>query len=352
MPATSYRIIRRTPDYDRAIFTLFGEVFGQEGAARFEARWAWQYLENPCNDADDPIHWIAVDEDGTLLGHISTMPFQMWWGDREVRARSSLDQFVDPKARGRGVGIALVKAHIADVDLGLALGMTPSSYPIFKKFFTDIGPVPAYLKVLDGTALARRRWGPVAGTIAGPLVGLGLTLLSPRVAPAEGLEVREVASFTDDYTDLWTRARASYASIVRRDRRYLRWKYEACPYHRHRVFEARLRGTLSGFAVARTEGEPAFRRGIIVDLFADTTDTAAHDALIDAVVSAFRREGVARIETYCLHQAIGASFRRHGFRAGRSTMNYCIAACRSSPDPLARRFEHQLVLGDGDLDRA
>ncbi|HUF46918.1 MAG TPA: GNAT family N-acetyltransferase [Vicinamibacterales bacterium] len=348
----SYRIIRRTPDYDRAIVDLFGQVFGRDGAERFEARWAWQYMENPYNDADDPIHWIAVDDGGTLLGHISTMPFQMWWGDRDVRARSSLDQFVDPKARGRGVGVALVKAHIADIDLGLALGMTPSSYPIFKKFFTDIGPVPAYLRVLDGSALARRKWGPVAGTLAGPVVGLGLTLFSRRVPSADGVAVSEVASFTDDYTDLWARARASYASVVRRDRAYLQWKYERCPYHRYRVFEVRTRGTLSGFAVVRAEGEPAFRRGIIVDLFADTTDTAAHDALISAVVDTFRREGVARVETYCLHQAIGASFGRHGFRAGRTAMNYCIAACRSSVEPLARRFEHQLVLGDGDLDRA
>jgi GNAT superfamily N-acetyltransferase len=346
----AYEIIRRRPEYDPAIFKLYGEVFGEEGGRRFEARWAWQYLENPSNDADDPIHWIAV-EDGRLLGHISTMPFQMWWGDRDVRARSSLDQFVSPEARGRGVGIALVKAHIDDIDLGLALGMTGSSYPIFKKFFTDIGPVPAYLRVLDASAVARRRWGTVAGTVAGPIIGLGLSVLAKRFGPAAGLEVREVTTFTDEYTDLWTRARASYASIVRRDQAYLRWKYERCPYHAYRILEARTRGTLSGFAIVRDEGDASFRRGLVIDLFCDTQDRATQDALIDATVADFRSRGLVRAETYCLHQDLGAAFGRHGFRPGRTQMNYCIAACRSSPAPLVRRWEHQLMLGDGDLDR-
>jgi GNAT superfamily N-acetyltransferase len=346
----SYEIIRRRPEFDREIFRMYGQVFGEEGGRRWEARWTWQYLENPYNDSDDPVHWIAVEDD-TLLGHISTMPFMMWWGDREVRARSSLDQFVTPAARGKGVGIALVKAHIHDIDLGLALGMTGSSYPIFRKFFTDIGPVPAYLKVLDATAVARRRLGPVAGTIAGPLVGLGLTVMGRRVTAPAGLSVREVTGFSDEYTELWLRARASYASIVRRDQPYLHWKYERCPYHAYRFLEARTRGTLSGYAILRDEGESSFRRGLIIDLFADTKDLATQDALIDAVVSDFRSRGLVRAETYCLHQDIGASFRRHGFRPGRTQMNYCIAACRSAPEPLVRRWEHQLMLGDGDLDR-
>lgn len=346
----AWQLIKRTPEFDREIFTVYGETFGEENGRRFEARWPWQYLENPANDEEDPINWIIV-EDGRLLGHISTMPFWMWWGDREVRARSSLDQFVRPEARGRGLGVALVKAHIKDIELGLALGMTASSFPIFQKIFTDIGPVPAYLKPLDAMAIARRRWGPVVGSVAGPVIGLGLTVFSRRFAPAAGLEVREASGFTEDYTGLWTRARASFASVVRRDRVYLDWKYGRCPYHRYRVLEARTRGALTGFVVIRDEGDEAFRRGLVVDLFCDTGDLATQDALIDAAAGDFRSRGLVRAETYVLHQSLGAAFRRHGFRPGRTQTNYCIAACRSSAEPLARRWEHQLMLGDGDLDR-
>jgi hypothetical protein len=141
---------------------------------------------------------MAMDDD-RLLGQMATMPFPMWWGDREVRASAGMDYFVRPDAQGRGLGIALSEAWADHVDVALALGLTPSSYPLFKKIFTDVGPVPAYLRPIDPAAVARRRWGTAAGTIAGPFVGLGLSLTTRRLARADALEVREVTTFSDEY---------------------------------------------------------------------------------------------------------------------------------------------------------
>lgn len=117
MAESSVRVIRRRPEHDDEIFALYSEVFGADGGARFRARWPWQYLENPNNRDGDPVHWIAV-EHGHVIGHMSTMPFQMWWGDRELRAVTCLDQFVRKDARGRGLGLALVDAYLAEIDLG------------------------------------------------------------------------------------------------------------------------------------------------------------------------------------------------------------------------------------------
>jgi GNAT superfamily N-acetyltransferase len=351
MAESSVRVIRRRPEHDDEIFALYSDVFGADGGARFRARWPWQYLENPNNRNGDPVHWIAV-EHGHVIGHMSTMPFQMWWGDRELRAVTCLDQFVRKDARGRGLGLALVDAYLAEIDLGLALGMTTSSYPLFKKMFVDVGPVPAYLRALDATAVARRRLGAVAGAIVGAIAGVGLSLLARRRPRAAGLEVREVTGFSEEYTDLWTRARASFGSVIRRDAPYLSWKYTRCPYRQYRVLEARTRGTLSGYAIVRDDGDPAFRRGVIADLFCDTTDLATQDALLDAALDDFRRRGAARVESYCLHGRLGEAFRRHQFRAGRTALNYCIAPKAQSSAPLADKSTAQLVLGDGDLDRA
>ena len=348
---TTATVIKRRPEHDEEIFALYGEVFGADGGARFRARWPWQYLENPNNRDGDPVHWIVVDH-GRVIGHMSTMPFQLWWGDREVRATTCLDQFVHKSARGQGLGIALVDAYLAEIDLGLALGMTTSSYPLFKKMFVDVGPAPAYFRALDATAVARRRLGPIAGGIVGPIVGAGLSVLSPRRPRAAGLEVREILEFTDEYTDLWMRARSSFGSVIRRDRPYLEWKYTRCPYREYRVLEARSGGTLSGFAILRDDGDPSFPRGVIADVFCDTTDEATQDALLDASLDDFRRRGAARAESYCLHGRLGAAFRRHGFRTGRTALNYCIAPKQHSTAPLDDKSTCQLMLGDGDLDRA
>jgi len=347
----SHRIIRRRPEHDEQILSLFAEVFGERHLERSRARWRWQYLDNPNNGDDGPVIWIAVEGD-QVLGQMATMPFPMWWGDGEVSASAGMDYCVRKSAQGRGLGIALSEAWADHVGVALALGLTPSSYPLFQKIFTDVGPVPAYLKVLDATAVARRRWGAAAGSLAGPLVGLGLWLFSRRLAAGEGIEVREVSSVTEEYDDLWVRVRGSFATAVRRDARYLAWKYLRCPFREYRLLEARTRGELSGYAVVRDEGDASFPRGFIADLFCDARDRAVQDTLVDAALDGFRRRGFARAETYTMSAALGAAFGRHGFRSGRTGVQYCVAHRHAAAGPLTRVSDWHLVLGDGDLDRA
>ena len=86
--ASAPRIIRRRPEHDAEIFALYAEIFGADMLERSRARWRWQYLDNPYTAADGPVIWMAMDDD-RLLGQMATMPFPMWWGDREVRARAS-----------------------------------------------------------------------------------------------------------------------------------------------------------------------------------------------------------------------------------------------------------------------
>ena len=354
---TSLEIVRRRPEHDPELFALYAEVFGDGNLDRSRRRYDWQYFDNPNTPEDGPVIWMAREGD-SLLGQMATMPFPMWWGGREVRASAGNDYFVRKSAQGRGIGIALSNRWADEIDVALALGLTPSSYPLFRKIFTDVGPVPSFLKILDASAVARKKWGRTAGAVAGPLLGLGLALLSRTTAPAVDVEVQPVVTFSDEYDDLWLRARSSYATCVRRDTRYLRWKYLACPFRAYRVLEARKAGTLSGYAVIREEGEPNFRRGVIADLFCDTTDLATQDALLAASVMDFSTKRLVRAEVYCFNARLATALRRHGFRPGTSAVQYCVSY-RGTPDGtggpktvMADRANWNLFIGDGDLDRA
>ena len=300
--------------------------------------------------------WMAR-EGNTLLGQMATMPFPMWWGDREVRASAGNDYFVRKSAQGRGIGIALSNRWADEVDVALALGLTPSSYPLFRKLFTDVGPVPSYLKILDASAVARRKWG-AAGALAGPVLGLGLALFSQGPAQSGAIDVRPADAIGDEYDDLWLRVRASFTTAVRRDARYLRWKYLACPFRQYRVLEARRAGELAGFVVVRSEGDASFRRGVIADLFCDTRDVATQDALIASVLDGFRAQALVRAEACGFNARLGAALKRHGFRSGATAVQYCVAY-RGTPDGMggpktviSDTANWNLFLGDGDLDRA
>ena len=353
---TSLEIVRRRPEHDPELFALYAEVFGDGNLERSRRRYDWQYFENPNTPEDGPVIWMAREGD-QLLGQMATMPFPMWWGDREVRASAGNDYFVRKTAQGRGIGIALSNRWANEVDVALALGLTPSSYPLFKKIFTDVGPVPSFLKILDPTAVARRKLG-VAGVVAGPLLGLGLAVFARSRGGSKEVDVRPVETISDEYDELWLRSRASFTTCVRRDARYLRWKFLGCPFRNYWVMEARKNTTLAGYAILRDEGEAGFKRGVIADLFCDTRDVATQDSLIAAAIDDFERRHLVRIEVYCYNARLAASLRRHGFRSGTTGVQYCIAY-RGTPDAgdgprpvLADLPNWNLLIGDGDLDRA
>ena len=126
------------------------------------------------------------------------MPVRLWWGGREVRSSWGMDVFLRAEARGRGLGARLFTAWSDHVEVALGLGLTPSSYGLFKKLrYHDVGPVPFFQKVLDprsGGEPARRsaRWArPRDRSWAWP------GALSTRSAAARdvGIEVRTVTGF-------------------------------------------------------------------------------------------------------------------------------------------------------------
>src|SRR5262249_48965781 len=138
--------------------------------------------------------------------------------------------------------------------------------------------------------------------------------------------VRTAADFGPEYDGLWERARDSYTMSVRRDAAYLRWKYLLCPHRKYDLREARRGGQLVGFAVSREQDYRGLRLGWIVDLFSDTPDHGAKDALIADVLRSFGEKGVARAQAYTMNAPLAADLRRHGFFPGISAVQFCVRA--------------------------
>jgi GNAT superfamily N-acetyltransferase len=334
------------------MFRLYEEVFGADATVASRRRWRWQYEENPQVAATGPVIWMA-QEPGRLLGQMAALRVRLWFGGREVQASWGNDYFVRKDAQGRGLGALLSNAWSDHEDVALALGLTPSSYPLFKKLgFVDVGPVPFYQKVMDARAVARRRLGSFAGAIAAPALAAFLRLRHGREPRSpRDLAVRAVSDFSAEYDALWEKARASYTMCVRRDVRYLRWKYLECPHRRYDLLEARRGGDLAGYAVSRRDDYRGTRLGWIVDVFTDTRDEPAKEALLHALLGSFREAGVARAQVYTLNAPLAATLRRFGFFPGSSAVQFCV---KSAVDPRGA-FENvggwNLMFGDGDLDR-
>lgn len=342
---------RRAGEADE-LFRLYAEVFGQALTESSRKRWQWQYLQNPHTSSAGPEIWVAR-EGGSVLGQYASMPVVLWWAGREVRSSWGMDVFLRPEARGKGVGARLFTTWSDFVEVALGLGLTPSSYGLFKKLrYADVGPVPFFQKVLDARAVATRRLGPWLGRLAAPLVSAGLALRHPERGRADdALEVQGISAFSAEYDTLWERARSGYAMCVRRDAAYLRWKYRDCPHVRYDLLEARRDGTLRGFAVSRVAEHEGLKLGWILDLFTAADDEAARDALIAALLAGFRRAGVARAQAFAMSAALQAGLRRRGFMRGRSPMQFCVRT-RVEDGPLRDLGRWHVVFGDSDMDRS
>jgi GNAT superfamily N-acetyltransferase len=343
---------RRAAADDDTLFALYADVFGAEPTESSRRRWLWQYRENPATPAEGPEIWVARDGE-RLLGQYASMPVRLWWGDREVGASWGMDVFVTKEARGRGVGAVLFTAWSDHVEVALGLGLTPSSYGLFRKLrYDDVGPVPFFRRVLDAQAVAARRLGPALGALAAPFLRLGLALAArERRGGAQGIEVRRVTEFGSEYDALWEEARSSYAMCVRRDAAYLRWKYLALPHRRYAVHEARRGGQLTGFAISRHEEYHGLRLGWILDVFAAADDHATKRALLGDTLDGFRAAGVARAQAFAMHAALAEDLRAMGFLPGPSPMQFCVRSRVDDRGALRDTRRWHVVFGDSDMDR-
>ena len=349
----SIEIVRRGASHAEEIFRLYGDVFGRALSERSRERWRWQYLQNPSTPAEGPAIWVAI-EDGSVLGQYASMPVRLHWDGREVDSSWGMDVFLRPEARGRGIGAMLFTAWSDSVTVALGLGLTESSYGLFKKLrYADVGPVPFFQKVLDPKAVAARKAGPLLGAALGPVAGAALDLALPeRPHPgAAAVTVRGIEAFSDEFDGLWQRVKDSYAMCVRRDRAYLDWKYRRPPHRRYALHEARREAALVGYAVSRHEDYEGIRLGWLVDVFADAADHAGKDALVGAVLDGFRAAGVARVQAFSLNGALAEDLRRRGFFESRSPMQFCVRAKGDAAMVFAATERWHVVFGDSDMDR-
>jgi len=343
---------RRAPGDADEIFRLYQDVFGAEMTEASRRRWRWQYADNPATPAGGPEIWVARDGD-LILGQYASMPVRLWWGGREVRSSWGMDVFLRAEARGRGLGERLFTAWSDHVDVALGLGLTESSYGLFKKLrYHDVGPVPFMRKVIDPRAVAARRLGRALGQAAGPILGAAWDALHPeKPVDGAGVTVGTVTGFGAAYDTLWERARAGYAMCVRRDAAYLEWKYARCPHRRYDLREARREGELVGFAVSRHEDYRGLRLGWIVDVFAETADHAARGALIASVLESFREAGVARAQAFSLNAGLRQDLAAQGFAEAASPMQFCVRARVPSDGVFEDVGRWHVVFGDSDMDR-
>lgn len=275
-----------------ALTTFYRDIWDpaatEQSVARARAEGAAQNPVAPGTEA--PTFLFLKGE--TILGHLSTIPVQLWTGSAERPAYWFIGFMVRPEHRNGPVGALLLREAVKQLELTLSLTVALPSVRLFRAVgFTDLGVVPNYIRVLRAGRVLRRldldalgveglprvvRAGiavarqPLITPLAGVLAQLGLEGLAVARSWRAAGRISGGAGKGESVEDLWTGARRRMGLAAARDDAYLARRYESAgdPYRVVRLHRAGRLGGVAYVRAPRTEGDPRLR-GIRVATLSD-----------------------------------------------------------------------------------
>ncbi|MEM2001563.1 MAG: GNAT family N-acetyltransferase [Candidatus Methanomethylicaceae archaeon] len=217
------------------ILELFRHSYGRELA---EQAWAWRFRDNPAGPAVIELAW----DGNTLVAHYAVSLVVLRVNGNEWLTGLSGTTMTHPNYRGRGLFPLLARrtyARMAALNMPIVWGFPNRiSHRGFARDlnWVDIWEVPTF-------RLSLRR-------------DLPITTVRENVV--------ELEDFDERFTQLWERVKDDYQVIVKRDRRYLNWRYVQNPTERYRILAYLDGEDLLGYAVLKRHKEELH----VVDLLA------------------------------------------------------------------------------------
>jgi hypothetical protein len=285
---------------------LFARVHGR---AQSEERWRWKLGRFGAV----PNVWVA-ESAGEIVCQYAAMPASARLWDREATVMLAVDAMTAPDHRRQGLLTEVVgQAHDAwrRGGVALVLGLPNEQWgsrtralgwtPLFRLRWLAFPLRPA--------AVLRRRFGPLVAAGLGPLAAAWF-----RRPQAELLSRAETVSEAGPAFDaLWERLAGSASLSVRRDARWVGWRFLAAPDPGYRVLLAEGESGPLGWSAFRVDRS----RGHAVGLLADAAaPPGSWRGVLAATLSALDAEGALTASTLAAEgSARYARLRQAGFVA-------------------------------------
>lgn len=237
----------RTGDED-AILELFAKSFPH--APRTLAQFDWKFRRNPAGNER-----ISLTFEGSrLVAHYAGYPVIFDDHGRELIAQQIGDTMTDPSIRHVGRGPTSILGRTAlhfyeafcEGQVAFNYGFNVANIQKFSlRFLRSDRVEPVTYRVRDARTIAP---------------------ISRAERLLRGYRLSLVTNVTREFDQLFERARGAYGFLVRRDARYLRWRYLECPDPSYIVVAVRKWRRLIGWLVLRirdnrlTIGDALFER--------------------------------------------------------------------------------------------
>ena len=311
-------------------------------------RWDWE-RKNPAGGIEPP-YWV-VREGPTLIAAIPLMPVRVVVAGAEAAGTWGADPLVVAERQRQGLGGALLRAW--DRGTGVALGAalsTATRLRLDEMRWPKAQPLTCLVKPISRRAFRIPTW-PVAINRLVSALALPVVRVVSRSQPLKE-EVEVIRRFDLRADRLWDRLAGRFAIAVRRDARYLNWKFIEPPHVRYSAALLRRGEEVDGYVVYRHLREPQGRVTQIVDLLADPSDERGLKTLARWIDREARAADSDKIRCYATHASIRRVLRRSGYFVVKSGVDITVKvnAAGVAGNFYSAADDWHFTLGDGDLD--
>ena len=328
MPADERFLTRAyQPGDETAILDLFARSFH---APRSMDHFRWKYLENPYGNGHIS---LTFDSAGRLVGHYAGYVVPLFRSGDDCHAHQIGDTMTDPSVRHIGRGPTSILGQTAihfysefcEHKVAYNYGFNVANIQRFSLRFLRsdrVEPVTYRVREMPISRIAKvQRW-------------------------TRGYQLELVTDFTDEYDRFLGRVGPAYQFLVRRDARYLRWRYLECPEPGAFIVAIRKWRRLVGWSVFRVrENRLSWGDALFDPMFLD-----AIEVLIRHVAPSYP---VDRVEAWFPQrpQWFADAIARLGFVAGSEPQDLSLMCVPFHMTDATQRMRDSLyyTMGDSDL---
>lgn len=258
----------------RTFNLVFREVCGPGYVDRTLDQWRWAYLQNPAGHRIS----LAVAADGTVASQYAGMPMLYDTPFGEQRFVHCVDSMTHPEhRRGLQAKSLFVETCLPFWAHGKAIGDA-----LFYGF-----PVDAAFRI--GQRYLKYEQMRVVDYLIRDAA-------APPLPPPAHVAVARVEHVPGDVDALYAQSLPAGQCVLRRDQRYLHWRYVQNPQRAdYELWTARRDGGLVGLMVLKPAQGLAPDSATIADWLVPAADVAAADALLAAAVRRQREVGRQRL---------------------------------------------------------
>ena len=224
----------REHDEDR-ILPMFQDIFDNP---RTVEHWNWKYRNNP-NGSHHIV--VALSESGQLAAHFAGYPVRFFSADTQsdIPSIQGGDTMTHPAFRGSGRGpTSLLSRTAAYFYDKFCSGKVPFIYGF------NTGTIRKF-----GERFLQYEYLPNVPCHVRDVNSGGGNWVKSVFRHLKGVTVRQIHEVGPEFDDFFSKVCSYYSLLVKRDSRYLRWRYLNCPDRQHRLAAVFRQGKMTGWGV-------------------------------------------------------------------------------------------------------